>query len=182
MTLGQKLKEIRKKIGLSQEQLAEIMNVSRQAITKWENDRGVPDISNLQELSKVFGITIDYLLDEKNELPLLSIRKKIDKEKYPNKLKMYEEVLKEYFPEPAEIYSLIRSKKLSILEWIIELFVAPDIGPVTTADMVSDTSPYYLVKKENVKLLVNIKDYVIESVYLPVNTNEKHFTYKKIYL
>ena len=38
MTLGQKLNEIRKKFGLSQEQLAEIMNVSRQAITKWESD------------------------------------------------------------------------------------------------------------------------------------------------
>ena len=51
MTLGQKLKEIRKRFGLSQEQLAEIMNVSRQAITKWENDTGIPDTSNLLELS-----------------------------------------------------------------------------------------------------------------------------------
>ena len=47
MTLGQKLKEIRKRFGLSQEQLAEIMNVSRQAITKWENEGGLPDVSNL---------------------------------------------------------------------------------------------------------------------------------------
>ena len=51
MTLGQKLKEIRKRFGLSQGQLAEIMNVSRQAITKWENDAGIPDTSNLLELS-----------------------------------------------------------------------------------------------------------------------------------
>ena len=64
MTLGQKLKEIRKRFGLSQEQLAEIMNVSRQAITKWESDLGLPDVSNLQELSKVFGITVDYLLND----------------------------------------------------------------------------------------------------------------------
>ena len=65
MTLGEKIKEMRKKFGLSQEELASIMNVSRQAITKWESDGGLPDISNLQELSKVFGITIDYLLDRK---------------------------------------------------------------------------------------------------------------------
>ena len=71
MTLGQKLKEIRKKFGLSQEQLAEIMNVSRQAITKWETDVGLPDTENLKELSRIFGITIDYLLDNNNELPLL---------------------------------------------------------------------------------------------------------------
>ena len=75
MTLGQKLKEIRNKFGLSQEQLAEIMNVSRQAITKWESDSGLPDVSNLQELSKVFGVTVDYLLNDNNSLPALSMRK-----------------------------------------------------------------------------------------------------------
>ena len=51
MTLGQKIREIRKRLGLSQENLADILNVSRQAITKWESDEGIPDISNLQELS-----------------------------------------------------------------------------------------------------------------------------------
>lgn len=78
MTLGQKLKEIRKRFGLSQEQLAEIINVSRQAITKWESDNGLPDVSNLQELSKVFGVTVDYLLNGENQLPVLAMRKKLD--------------------------------------------------------------------------------------------------------
>ena len=100
MTLGRKLKEIRKKFGLSQEQLAEIMNVSRQAITKWENDGGLPDVSNLQELSKVFSITVDYLLNDENGLPTLSMKKELDKNKYKNKLTMYNEVLKEYYTEP----------------------------------------------------------------------------------
>ena len=77
MTLGQKLKEIRKRFSLSQEQLAEIMNVSRQAITKWENDGGLPEVSNLQELSKVFGITVDYLLNDENGLPALSMKKEL---------------------------------------------------------------------------------------------------------
>lgn len=85
MTLGEKLKEIRKRFGLSQEQLAEIMNVSRQAITKWENDGGIPDISNLQELSKVFDITVDYLLNDDNQLPVLSMTKELDKDKYNEK-------------------------------------------------------------------------------------------------
>lgn len=64
MTLGQKLRKIRSKFGLSQEQLAEVINVSRQAITKWENDGGLPDVSNLQEISEVFGVTVDYLLND----------------------------------------------------------------------------------------------------------------------
>ncbi len=100
MTLGQKLKEIRKRFGLSQEQLAEIMNVSRQAITKWESDTGLPDITNLQELAKVFGMTVDYFLDSERQLPALTMKIELDKEKYKNKLTMTIDVLKEYFPKP----------------------------------------------------------------------------------
>ena len=179
MTLGQKLKEIRNRFGLSQEQLADIINVSRQAITKWENDNGLPDISNLQELSKVFGITIDYLLDDKNSLPALSMRKELDKEKYKNKLTMYSNILKEYYPEPYEIYILSRTPNLNFVETLIDTFIAPEIGPVSTANELSDLSPYYLVKKNNLKLLVNIKNYVLEVIELPNDTNEKKFTYGK---
>ena len=71
MTFGEKLKEIRKRFGLTQEKLSGLIHVSRQAITKWENDEGLPDITNLQELSKIFGVTIDYLLDKDNNLPAL---------------------------------------------------------------------------------------------------------------
>lgn len=51
MTFGQKLKEIRRRFGLSQEGLADVLNVSRQAVTKWENDGGMPDISNLKVIA-----------------------------------------------------------------------------------------------------------------------------------
>ena len=179
MTLGEKLKEIRKRFGLSQEQLAEITNVSRQAITKWENDSGIPDISNLQELSKVFGVTIDYLLDDENNLPALSMKKEIDKDKYKNKLTMYNEVLKEYYPKPYEIYRLTRNKKLSLPELLLNTFIAPEIGPVSTADELSDLSPYYLVKKDNLKFLVNIKNWTLEVIELPSSTNDKKFIYGK---
>ena len=162
MTLGQKLKRIRSKFGLSQEQLAEIMNVSRQAITKWENDNGLPDVSNLKELSKVFGLTVDYLLDDNNGLPALSMKKELDKNKYKNKMTMYNEVLKEYYSELYEIYVLSRSKKLSFIELVLDTFIAPEIGPISTADELGDLSPYYLVKKDDLKLLVNIKNYVLE--------------------
>ena len=120
MTLGQKLREIRKKFGLSQEQLAEIMNVSRQAITKWENDSGIPDVSNLQELSKVFGLTVDYLLNDQNQLPALIMQKELDKDKYKNKLSSYAEILKEYYGEPYEIYTLTREKKMNLIEFLID--------------------------------------------------------------
>ncbi len=62
MTFAEKLKCIRKQAGLSQEQLAEKIKVSRQAITKWETDAGIPDIENLMAVSELFGISIDDLL------------------------------------------------------------------------------------------------------------------------
>ena len=179
MTLGQKLKRIRSKFGLSQEQLAEIMNVSRQAITKWENDNGLPDVSNLKELSKVFDLTVDYLLDDNNSLPALSMKKELDKNKYKNKITMYNEVLKEYYSEPYDIYILSRTKKLNFIELVLDTFIAPEIGPVSTANELGDLSPYYLVKKDDLKLLVNIKNYVLEVIELPSNVNDKKFVYKK---
>ena len=177
MTLGQKLKEIRKKFGLSQEQLAEIMNVSRQAITKWETDAGLPDTENLKELSYIFGITIDYLLYNNNELPLLVMKKKLNKEKYKNKISSYEEVLKEYYPAPWKIYILTREKKMSKLEWIFDFIIGA--GTIDLADALNDMSPYYLVKKDNIKLLVNMKDWVLEVKELDPNINEKKFAVDK---
>lgn len=178
MTLGQKLKEMRTRLGLSQEQFAKTINVSRQAIIKWESDKGIPDISNLQELSEIFGVTIDYLLNDEKNLPALSMKIKLEKEKYENKLSMYSKVLEEYYSEPYKIYTLTRTKKLNFIELIIDTFIAPEIGPVSTADELGNLSPYYLVKKDNLKLLVNIKNYTLEVIELPSNTNEKKFTYK----
>jgi transcriptional regulator with XRE-family HTH domain len=62
MTFAEKLKSIRKQTGMSQEQLAEKLGVSRQAVTKWETDAGIPDIENIMAISALFGISIDELL------------------------------------------------------------------------------------------------------------------------
>ena len=67
MTFAEKLKSIRKKAGLSQEQLAEKLGVSRQAVTKWETETGIPDIENMMAISALFDISIDELLS--NERP-----------------------------------------------------------------------------------------------------------------
>lgn len=63
MTFGEKLKEARKKIGLSQEQFAEKLNISRSAVAKWESDIGIPDVSNLKSIAKLLHTSIDSLLD-----------------------------------------------------------------------------------------------------------------------
>ena len=66
MTLAEKLKAIRRQAGMSQEQFGEKLGVSRQAVTKWETDAGIPDIGNIMAISALFDISIDELLsDEK---------------------------------------------------------------------------------------------------------------------
>lgn len=62
MTFSEKLKEIRKEEGLSQEQLAEKIGVSRQAITKWETGKGLPDVENMIIIAEIFKTTLDELL------------------------------------------------------------------------------------------------------------------------
>jgi transcriptional regulator with XRE-family HTH domain len=64
MKLGDKILMLRKKEGLSQEQLAEKLNVSRQAISRWESGSALPDASNIRQLSKVFAVSADYLLND----------------------------------------------------------------------------------------------------------------------
>ena len=66
MTLAEKLKFLRKQAGMSQEQLAEKLGVSRHAVTKWETDAGIPDIENVIALSALFDISIDELLSNEN--------------------------------------------------------------------------------------------------------------------
>ncbi|WP_251521267.1 MULTISPECIES: helix-turn-helix domain-containing protein [Staphylococcus] len=62
MKFHSKLKEERKKLNLSQDDLAQKLNISRQSISKWEREKGYPNIETLIELSEIFNITIDELL------------------------------------------------------------------------------------------------------------------------
>ncbi len=68
MKLSEKIKALRKGAGLSQEEFGARLNVSRQAITKWESGEGLPDIGNLLVLSQLFNVSIDDLLSEEKTL------------------------------------------------------------------------------------------------------------------
>ncbi|MBD8847946.1 helix-turn-helix transcriptional regulator [Bacillus megaterium] len=62
MELGEQLKSLREEKNMSREELAQRMNVSRQAIYKWETNKGYPDIENLIKLSDLYEITLDELI------------------------------------------------------------------------------------------------------------------------
>lgn len=73
MDLSKRIYALRKANGMSQEQLAEKMNISRQSISKWESGESLPDIDKLPELSRIFNVTIDSLLMQ-NEVDELKFR------------------------------------------------------------------------------------------------------------
>ena len=81
MEFGEKLQELRKSRGLTQEELAEALYVSRTAVSKWESGRGYPSIDSLKEISGYFSVTIDDLLSGER---LISIAEKENKSNIRN--------------------------------------------------------------------------------------------------
>lgn len=164
MSLGEKLKECRKNAGLSQEKLAEKLCVSRQAITKWESDRGMPNVESLQCIAKLFDVSVDYLLDDGKTLSGNIIKESINISEYEKTGKCrskYDAVAKAKFPNAKLIIPLVRRKKLSIIENVIDFIVQPSMLQV--ADSLNDMSAYYLVELDNRQLLVYITKDFIES-------------------
>lgn len=69
MTFGEKIQKLRKEAGLSQEELSFQLDVSRQAISKWERDNGYPETEKIIRMSKIFNVSLDYLLNDEDKQP-----------------------------------------------------------------------------------------------------------------
>lgn len=106
MTLGQRIQELRKQAGLSQEALGEALGVSRQAVSKWEGDNGIPELDTLIAMSKLFGITVGQLLgvevpEEANDEEIKEVPAGFTEEQVENILRRYVEESKKQ-EEPQE--------------------------------------------------------------------------------
>ncbi len=90
MKLAEKLFELIKEKGWSQEKLAEQINVSRQSISKWESGQVLPEIEKIIELSRIFQVTTDYLLlDENSEKASTAVTLEENKNKYYTEVKSF---------------------------------------------------------------------------------------------
>jgi len=78
MTLGEKIQTLRKQNAMSQDQLADMLGVSRQAVSKWENDENNPELEYLVQISSIFSVSTDYLVKDGNSS---SVTFKLDKGK-----------------------------------------------------------------------------------------------------
>ena len=66
MLLGDKILSLRKKVGLSQEEVANRLDVSRQTVSKWEANQTVPELKNIKLLSQLYNVSYDYLISKSN--------------------------------------------------------------------------------------------------------------------
>ena len=169
MTLGEKIKEARKQCGLSQEQLAEKMSVSRSAIAKWETDKGLPDIDNLKALAGFLNVSVDYLLDDGERIDELVTREAYDLASYGkgSKKKKKDRVIREKFYD-AEIHTLLGKLKLTKSEKVIDnLLGFFTDAPFGTPDLINSfkniDKEFYLVTRDGKQFLVTVTDEFIET-------------------
>ncbi len=154
MTFGEKVKEARKKAGLSQEQFAEKMSVSRSAVAKWESDKGLPDVNNLKVMAKLLDVSVDYLLDEDEKLTFNEIKEPIELESYEKTGKCRDKkdaAVFNRFKDADAIYPLIRRKKLNKGEFLVDLITA--WGASRLVDYAGNRDGYYLVEMNGRQLL-----------------------------
>lgn len=189
MTLGEKLKSARKNVGLTQEQLAVKLAVSRQAITKWESDKGMPDIENLKSLSRLLGISIDYLLNNSEPLDLSVIKEKINLDEFAYSRKLSgrwskkagkkDMVVRGKYPN-ADIHCLIGkqipTKKEKIVDNVIGFLTDAPFGLPDFINGVKNTDKeFYLVNDADKQYFVIVTDEFIESRQLSNKIISKKF-------
>lgn len=112
MTLSEKILYCRRRCGLSQEELAERIQVSRQAVSKWETGESLPEITKLQSLAKTFGVTTDWLLS--------------DEEPYEPRMRADAESTEKPAAQPSKLEALpgILGKLVKRFGWLAGVYIA----------------------------------------------------------
>lgn len=170
MTFAEKLKTLRKEKNISQEQLAEKIYVSRQAITKWESGNGIPDIENLIAISSLFNESLDSLLSEekslisKNEF-LYNSRTEYDLDN-PKKIDLKVGIAHELIIEKTKdekIQVIAASNKLSYLAQQVKVKIVEDKNRMDVVVKHSvDLSD--IAAEENLFILVRIPEKFVADV------------------
>lgn len=116
MNTADKIKSARNRAGLSQQELADRLHVSRSAVAKWEADKGLPDIENLKSIAKLFGMTMDELVNDGEEAgpctltePILPGCEPDDavREKWPDAVRIDRLLLQHDFGWPGRIVNIL---------------------------------------------------------------------------
>lgn len=188
-TFGEKLKQARKSAGLTQEQLAEKLMVSRQAVTKWEADRGLPDIGNIKRIAGLLDVSIDYLLDDGEPLELSVLKEEInlgdglsDRKGFIARIKKSRrkrEIVKEKYPG-CEIHLLsgrqLPTKSEKVIDNLLGFLTDAPFGIPDMINSVRNTNrEYFLADSGDGQVFVTVTDEFIESRRLTGRITGKKF-------
>ena len=143
MEFHEKLQELRKNRGLTQEELAEALYVSRTAISKWESGRGYPSIDSLKEISNYFSISIDDLLSTEK---LLSIAKRENKINIQNMCNL--------------LFGMIDISSFLLI--VLPLYPNTINGFVYAVNLLSYTAPEFILQLHWILFIINILIGIIE--------------------
>lgn len=178
MLSGEKIRRLRLEQELSQKDLAEKLEVSRQAIAKWETNRGIPDIDNLKRIAQLFQVSIDYLVNDQEPIDNHLIKLAIDRSNYTkpkgNAL-LEDQIVLEKFPNAETIRELYRKRKMSNKEKIVDFLLLPGIHEVE--DHWRDPSKYYLIKEKGIYYLSNITQNELLTRRLTIDVSEDSFDF-----
>lgn len=186
MPLPDRIRECRTKAALSQAELAEKLHVSRQAVTKWEAGNGYPDITNLKAMATLFGVSVDYLLDEtapgtatgtvrhpidvKSLEPYRAAGRPVGNRKHA--------AAKQVFPD-ATIWPLVRrhanTKLQEAIEWVALIVFDMPPGTFGAADGLENMDAYYLVEQKQRQLLARVSDDAVTSQELAPPVTRRRF-------
>lgn len=182
MTLGEKIKDARKKCNMSQEQLAEKLNVSRSAVAKWETDKGLPDVDNLKALSQFLNVSVDYLLsDEESPIGEVVTKEPYDINNYGKGIKKTKKdrLMLEKYPD-WKIHTVIGKPILTrgekITDFCLGFFTTAPFGIPDLINGIKNTDKeFYLIEKDGTQLFVTVNNEFIETRKLKTPITEKKF-------
>ncbi len=196
MIFADKLMDLRKKNGWSQEELAEKLNVSRQAVSKWESAQSVPDMSRIIQLSELFGVSTDYLLKDELEQAEVSgettaadsLTRTVDMEEASAFLKTKEENSRRValgvllcILSPVALILLGVAQAMGLLDWsekmaggiglvILMLMIVPAVGLFVISNL--RISRYEYLEKEPIETLYGVTGMVKDrkEKFQPIHT------------
>lgn len=125
MTLGQRIQELRKQRGMSQESLGDALGVSRQAVSKWEGDNGIPELDTLIAMSRLFEVTVGQLLGVEDPIEKKTIpNDDVDEDKIEAILRRYVEQTKPQKPGGSWIsrWGWVVSAAIVVMTALIVMF------------------------------------------------------------
>lgn len=168
MTLGEKIRCARKGCGLSQEQLAQKLCVSRSAIAKWETDKGMPDVENLKMLSRLLRVSVDRLLDDNTDTDPAVIREPYHLAVYGRGCKKVKKdrMMRAKFPG-AKICTLLGRPELANDEKVVDstlgiLTPVPFGTPEYMKSVRQIDKDFYLVEQDNTQIFVTVTNDFLE--------------------